>query len=69
MIKLKDGIITHQDDTGAESAAWLIIRRDTIRVGCTDIEPAAAEFILKKWRDRFGNDEIVLQVGVPTESK
>lgn len=32
----------------------VILKKNMISIGCSDITPEAAEFIFQKWKDNFG---------------
>lgn len=38
----------------------VVLTEKTISVGCSDITPEAAQFILDKWKESFGTAKIVV---------
>ena len=56
-ITIEGGIVKHND-----KATRVVLSSDLISIGCTDITPVAAEFILDKWRKEFTiHKQIVMQ--------
>lgn len=35
----------------------VVLRKNAIVIGCASFDPEAAEFILHKWKEHFGNDK------------
>lgn len=57
LISFKDGKILHNGNN-----THLSMTREVIRVGCSDITPEAATFIIEEWKKRFGtNHGVVIQ--------
>ena len=56
-ITIEGGIVKHNG-----KSVRVVLSSDLISVGCTDITPVAAEFILDKWRKEFTiHKQIVMQ--------
>lgn len=41
----------------------IVLRRGMISMGCSDIEPKVLEYIVEKYKQKFGESEIELQSG------
>lgn len=55
MISLIDGKIKHNGNP-----TDVILRQDSISIGCTDITPNAAMFIIEKWKSNFSKVEVII---------
>lgn len=51
LITLTDGIIKHNFN----ETARVVVRRNLISIGCTDITPEAARHVLAQWDKHYGN--------------
>lgn len=58
LITLKNGVIYHDD-----RPARVVLGRELLSVGCTDISIEAANFLLSRWRDVHVLECLVLQDG------
>lgn len=55
-ISLREGVILHNG-----GRAPVVLRRDMISVGWSDISPEAMEFILARWRAAYGPPPVTPQ--------
>lgn len=56
-IGFNDGVITHN-----EQPCRVVMRRDLISIGCSDVTIEAMRELVKQYEDKFGDDrEFVIQ--------
>lgn len=60
LISIRNGKLHHN-----ETPVRVVLTRDLIRVGCSDVTPQAAKLLIAEWGKNFGEkgDVIVMQEG------